>query len=123
MHHWENAHHGHAEHCCFCIPTNIGANIIGVFVVLGAIYGGLTFAGSITTGSLLAIGLTGFFFLLVGFVAFRYLQMVMHNEEHTRKHFASAYKILAHLATFFLILGFIVTAFFAVIGIFGGVIG
>ena len=123
MHHWENAHKGHAEHCCCCIPTNIGAHIIGVLVTLNAITCATSFAGAISTGNWGVIGSAGFFFFIIGYVAFRFLKMVMHNDEDTRKHFASAYRCFAHLVTFFLILLFLVMALIGVIAIINGAFG
>ena len=105
MHHWNNAHEGHTEHCCLCIPTNVGAHILGFFATLSTIMSIVSAIG-LLTGSTDAAGnpvspaasvsplISS---LLTGYPAVMFLLMVKHNHEDSRKHYAKAYKIMVQI--------------------------
>ena len=80
-------------------------------------------SGAITSGNVVAIGISAIFILLPGWVAWKYISMVRHNDEHSREGFAHAYKILAHFITAFLIIFFLVIAAVGVLAIFSGQVG
>ena len=80
-------------------------------------------SGAISSGSLVAIGISAIFILLPGWVAWKYISMVRHNDEHSREGFAHAYKIFAHFVTAFLIIFFLVMAAIGVFSIFSGAVG
>ena len=29
---------GHVDHCCLCIPIGLGAHLLGIFSILGAVF-------------------------------------------------------------------------------------
>ena len=112
MHHWNNAHEGHTEHCCLCIPTNVGAHILGFFATLSTIMSIVSAIG-LLTGSTDAAGnpvspaasvsplISS---LLTGYPAVMFLLMVKHNHEDSRKHYAKAYKIMVQITNVLLVL-------------------
>ena len=110
MHHWKDAHEGHTEHCCLCIPTNIGAHIIGVLLTLSVI----TNLYYVVSGvSVTSYGIAA---VIAGYPTFFYLTMLHHNTEDSRKHYAEAYKVSAQIANFiYIILAIIVL----IIGVWG----
>ena len=104
MHHWNDAHEGHTEHCCFCIPTNVGAHIIGFLVTLSAfmnVFSAISAFALSPTAAIAPIVAT----LLVAYPAVYFLLMLKHNDENSRKHFASAYKVFAMIANVLIFLG------------------
>ena len=113
MHHYNNAHEGHTEHCCLCIPTNVGGHILGTFAVLSTIssvYNVITLTASTPAasnpfiaqilGAAAAFVSVGYLVsaLLTGYPAVMYLLMLKHNNEDSRKHFAKAYKIMVQIS-------------------------
>ena len=93
MHHWKDAHEGHTEHCCLCIPTNIGANILGFLLLLSVI---LNVVNAVSGVGLVqsVIGI-----LIAGYPSIFFLKMLQHNNEESRKHYADAFKVFTQIAT------------------------
>ena len=96
MHHWNNAHEGHTEHCCFCIPTNVGAHILGFLVTLGFFLNVAAAIGAFSIGPAAAIQpvLSA---ILTAYPAVTYLLLVKKNKKKTRKNFAKAFKIFVKI--------------------------
>ena len=87
----KNALKGHTDHCCLCIPVNVGAHILGVLVHLGFL---LNFAAAMTffiTAQTIDAG-SGLLAILTAYPAVMYVFLVKENNEKTRKNFAKAYK-------------------------------
>ena len=110
MHHWHSAHEGHAEHCCLCIPNNVGTHIIGSLMVLGLI-GQIA---NLTSGYGLAQTIVGI--LVLGYPSIFFIKMCHHNDEHSRKSFAGAFKIFSQIANVIYIIAAVLVL---VLGIWG----
>ena len=91
MHHWHDAHEGHTEHCCVCIPTNVGAHILGCFLTLATLSNLTAFTGLVSVAPLISLAPL-IPALLTGYPTVMFLLMVRHNDEDSRKHYATAYK-------------------------------
>ncbi len=96
MHHYHNAHKGHTDHCCLCIPVNVGAHILGFLVTLGFFLNVAAAIGAFSIGPAAAIQpvLSA---ILTAYPAVTYLLLVKKNKKKTRKNFAKAYKILVKI--------------------------
>ena len=110
MHHWNEAHEGHTEHCCLCIPSNIGANIIGFLLLLSLVMNVLNAVGGVG----LAQSVVGI--LLAGYPSFFFLKMLQHNTEDSRKHYAEAFKVFTKIVNVVYIITAILLLVFGIYG-------
>ena len=97
MDHWKNAHDGHTEHCCCCIPANVGAHLLGGMLTASMIFNLIAGFGVIGVSFTAAIQplVTA---AIVAYTVFRFLRMVHHNDKDTREHYAFAYKVMVMIA-------------------------
>ncbi len=75
---WFDTREGNTKHCCLCIPTNVGAHILGFFATLSTIMSVVFAIGTISTD---AAGTYLLYALLSGYPAAMYLLMVMDNNK------------------------------------------
>ena len=91
--HIEKMHHDHVEHCCGCIPVNIGAHLLGIGAIIGTLTSGYKATKYL---SLTGLNLFSLYFLVLAVVtayaAVRYLLMLHHKTPHSKEQFANAYK-------------------------------
>ena len=108
MHIWNNAYEGRTEHCCFCIPVDIGACILGLLVVLGTILNVVAFIGVVfeTPAASVSPILSA---LLTAYPALMFLLMFKELfSEDSRKNYAKAYQIMVKITNVLVILSAIV---------------
>ena len=78
------------DHCCCCLPLNVGAHIIGILAIIAAIFGVIDFI--IILGYFSLLGFAYVFLTLIYLLpCVSYIMMLCDNNEHSRKTFASMY--------------------------------
>ncbi len=117
-----NALKGHTDHCCLCIPVNVGAPILGFLVLLGFT---LNFAAAITafTTAQTIDANSGLPAILTAYPAVMFVALVIKTNEKTRKNFAKAYKCFVKFTNVLIFIAAITMLTFSIWSFYNGLMG